>query len=76
MLADYLATNTLWHRELANNFDLPPAVKDVLFSAHDSLLTAAFDALRDGYGSLDAYLEQAIGLDAAARAKLVDRFTP
>ncbi len=75
VVEDYLATNTLWRREIASNFDLPPAVKDVLFSANESLLTAAFDALRAEYGSLDAYLEQAIGLDPAARAELVDRFT-
>ncbi len=75
VMEDYLATNTLWRRELASNFDLPPAVKDVLLSAHETLLAAAFDALRDEYGSLDAYLEQAIGLDAAGRAKLVERFT-
>ena len=75
VMEDYLATNTLWRREIASNFDLPPAVKDTLFSAHDSLLTAAFEALRTEYGSLDAYLERAIGLDAAARAALASRFT-
>ncbi len=75
VLEDYLATNTLWRREITGNFDLPPAVKDVLFSAHETLLTTAFDALRSQYGSLDAYLEQAIGLDAAAQATLIERFT-
>ena len=75
VLEDYLATNTLWRRELASSFDLPPAVKDVLFSASETLLTAAFDALREEYGSLDAYLEQAIGLDPVARTDFVERFT-
>jgi protein-tyrosine phosphatase len=73
VLADYLATNRLWQREIARNFELPPPVKDVLLSAHESLLTAAFDAIRGAYGSVDAYLEQAIGLDTAARAALADR---
>ncbi len=75
VLEDYLATNTLWRREVVGNFDLPPAVSDMLFSAHEILLTAAFDAVRAEYGSLDAYLEQAIGLDAGARATLTERFT-
>lgn len=75
VLEDYLATNTLWKREIASNFDLPPAVKEVLLGAHETLLTAAFDAIVGEYGSVDAYLERAIGLDAAARAQLVDRLT-
>ena len=75
VMEDYLATNTLWRRENTGNFDLPQAVKDVLLSAHAALLVAAFDALRAAYGSLDAYLAQAIGLDAAARGRMIDRFT-
>ncbi len=75
VVEDYLATNTLWRREIASNFDLPPAVKNVLFGAHEPLLTAAFDAIHAEYGSLDAYLAQAIGLDEAARAALIERFT-
>ncbi len=73
VLHDYLATNRLWRREIARNFDLPPAVKDALLAAHTVLLTAAFDAARGAYGSIDAYLAGAIGLDAAARAALADR---
>jgi protein-tyrosine phosphatase len=73
VLHDYLATNRLWRREIARNFDLPQPVKDTLLGAHAVLLTAAFDAVRGAYGSVDAYLERAIGLDAAARAELADR---
>ncbi len=75
VMEDYLATNTLWRREIASRFDLPEPVKDVLFSAHENLLAAAFDAIREEYGSVDTYLEQAIGLDAAARARLVEHLT-
>lgn len=70
VLADYLATNRLWRREIASNFDLPPAVKDALLSAHEELLAAAFAAARGAYGSLDAYLAEAVGLGAAERAAL------
>jgi protein-tyrosine phosphatase len=62
VLADYLATNR------------PPDVKDTLLSVHESLLVAAFDSARGAYGSIDAYLAQAVGLDGAARTSLMDRF--
>jgi protein-tyrosine phosphatase len=73
VLHDYLATNRLWRREIARNFDLPGPVKDALLAAHAGLLTAAFDAVRGAYGSVDAYLDRAIGLNETARAALADR---
>lgn len=73
VVADYLATNRLWRREIASSFDLPPAVKDVLFGAHETMLEAAFAAINDEYGEIDAYLDRAIGLDALARRRLEDR---
>ena len=75
VMADYLATNRLWRREIARHFDLPLEVKDVLLSAHASLLVAAFAAINGAYGSVDAYLEQAIGLDDQGRADLQARLT-
>jgi protein-tyrosine phosphatase len=73
VMQDYLATNTHWKREIAGFFDLPAPVKDTLLSAHEPLLTAAFDAIRAQYGSVDAYLTRAIGLDPQARTRLADR---
>jgi protein-tyrosine phosphatase len=70
VLADYLATNTQWRREIASSFALPAEVKEVLLGAHADLLQAAFDAAVSAYGSMDRYFEQAMGLDAAARARL------
>jgi protein-tyrosine phosphatase len=75
VLADYLATNRLWRREIAGFFDMPKALKDTLLSAHASLLSAAFSAVNGAYGSVDAYLEQAIGLDGQRRADLRARLT-
>jgi protein-tyrosine phosphatase len=74
VVADYLATNRLWRREIARNFDLPEAVKDVLLSVQESLLAAAFEAAREAYGSMDSYLAEAIGVDAAMRDTLRGRF--
>lgn len=70
VVADYLATNTLWRRELTGAFNLPPDIKDTLLSAHEPLLAGAFAAIDTAYGSLDRYLAEAIGLDEAAREKL------
>jgi protein-tyrosine phosphatase len=75
VLADYLATNRLWRREIADYFDMPKPLKDTLLSAHASLLSAAFSAVNGAYGSVDAYLEQAIGLDGQRRAELRARLT-
>jgi protein-tyrosine phosphatase len=72
VLADYLATNDQWRREIAARLDLPAAVADVLLSAHAELLTAAFAAAEGAHGSMDAYLRDAVGLDAAARDRLAE----
>ncbi len=70
IVRDYLATNTLWRREIAGNFDLPWDLKDVLLGAHETLLDTAFDSLRAEYGSVDEYLSCAIGLDGPRRETL------
>jgi len=73
VVADYLATNRLWRRESAV-FDMDQPLKDVLLSAHTGLLVAAFAAIKGAYGSVDAYLEQAIGLGPAERSALRARY--
>lgn len=40
-----------------------------------AFLNAAFDAVEARHGSVDAYLEQVIGVDAALRARIVERLT-
>lgn len=70
VMADYLATNRLWGREIADSFAMPAPIKDALLGAHAELLEAAFAAISARAGSLDAYLRDAICLDAAARARL------
>jgi protein-tyrosine phosphatase len=75
VVQDYLATNDLWRREIARNFEMPDPILNTLLSAHEGLLTAAFDAVRREYGSIDAYLVKAIGLSSEARADLQNRLT-
>lgn len=38
-------------------------------------IDAAFDAIEDKYGTVDAFLEAEYGLDAEKRAELIDRYT-
>mgnify|MGYP006271498037 CR=1 FL=1 len=45
-----------------------------LLRVDTAYLRAAFDAIDDGYGGCDAYLERGLGLDAAARRELRRRF--
>jgi len=75
VMQDYLATNTLWRREIASNFEMQDDLLNTLLSAHAPLLEAAFAAIEREYGSLNAYLERAIGVDDRARRALVERFT-
>lgn len=68
--ADYMATNHLWQADREITAALPPAVAEVLLRVHGELLDATFAAIRAAHGSLDAYLAQRIGLDAARRDRL------
>ena len=72
VVADFEATNRFWRRDTVPSEDLPPAIRESLLRAEKRLLAAAFDAARQRHGSVDAYLAEALGLDAGRRAKLQD----
>jgi protein tyrosine/serine phosphatase len=42
-------------------------------SAHPAFLETTFATIDEAYGSLDRYLEQALGVDAALRARIGQR---
>jgi protein-tyrosine phosphatase len=67
---DYLVTNLLWRGDDEFRSELSEEVADVLMRAHGEMLDAAFEAIRAECGSLEAYLEQRIGVDAAGRERL------
>ena len=73
---DYLATNRLWRRDAEVAAGLTPAVADALMTVQPAFLDAAFEAIQAGFGSVDVYLRERIGLDdgrrAALRARLVE----
>ncbi len=70
--ADYLATSRLWRGQAGVSTSLTPIAAEVLTSVEPMFLDAAFAAMTTAHGSLDAYLEARIGLDAGRRAALRD----
>jgi protein-tyrosine phosphatase len=70
VLADFEATNRLWRRDTVQSSDLPPSVRETLLRAEPTFLAASFDGARRQYGSIDAYLAEALGLDTAGRERL------
>jgi len=70
VIADYLATNRIWKREHALPPNTPTDVRDTLLSAHQPLIEAALDLALSRHGSLEALLEQGLGLDAARLVRL------
>ena len=70
---DYLATNRLWRRDAEVSAGLTPVVADTLLSVQPAFLEAAYDAIHAGWGSIDAYLHDRLGLDAARLAVLRGR---
>ena len=70
VVADFEATNQLWRRETLPSADLPPAVRESLLRADPALLAAAFAAAREEYGSIERYLQAALGLGPDRLARL------
>ena len=83
IVADYLLTNTAGdpqarieagRRTIAVvSGDLAPEALEVIMRVEPEWLDAAFDAVAQSHGSVDAYLAQALGADAAVREGLRER---
>jgi protein-tyrosine phosphatase len=72
IFADYLMSNRFYH-PAANATPmggLPPELSAVLMSVDESYLQAFFDSIDAQYGSVDNYLDKALGVDAAKIARL------
>ncbi|HEY4249679.1 MAG TPA: tyrosine-protein phosphatase, partial [Roseomonas sp.] len=70
ILADYTATERFWRRTHALPDGTPASAARALLGTHPELLEAALDAAIAPYGTADAMLRDALGLDAAKRATL------
>jgi protein-tyrosine phosphatase len=81
IIADYLLTNQaldferfILPRLRPNYGDVDVDAARALSGVREEYIRAALDEVDERYGSFDAYLEQAIGLDADRRATLRDRY--
>jgi protein-tyrosine phosphatase len=71
---DYLMTNRYYRRDPNSGSDLPDHVKQVLGTVQPSFLDAAFKAIDADYGDLETYLQNGLGLGAAERKALEERY--
>lgn len=67
---DYLLTNQFYRRDPSASSDLPDEVRQVLGTVHATFLGAAFQTIDAGYGNLDNYLRDGLGIGAAERDTL------
>lgn len=83
VMQDYMASNQYLAKKnqriteqvrQASSGRTDPALLQSLLGVEPRYLQAAFDAMREEQGSVDAYLRQTLGLDDATRARLRERF--
>ncbi len=70
VMRDYLLTNQRLQAPAGSLFGLEPQVAAVLWGVQPEFLEAAFEAVQQDHGSLDAYLRDALGLGEAERQRL------
>jgi protein-tyrosine phosphatase len=70
VLEDYLRTNELWTGHVGRYPELDLDTRAAIIEARQPYLEAAFEVVRADFGSPEAFAEQALGLDAAARRRL------
>src|SRR3954451_361341 len=71
---DYLLTTQFYRRDPSVSGDLPDEVRQVLGTVQATFLTAAFQTINDGYGNLDNYLRDGLGVGPVERASLQTRY--
>lgn len=76
IVRDFVLTND-YRRDLTPLFSAAtrPGVPEMLMSARPEYIEAAFAQIDESYGDVETYLERALGIDAAARRRLVELLT-
>jgi protein-tyrosine phosphatase len=74
VMQDYLLTNDFYRQPAAARGFASQEVLDILWRVQPDFLEAAMQAVVSGYGSLDDYLERAIGLGSVQRKRLQDLY--
>ena len=67
---DYLLTNQYWDRAGRERPGMDAETVASIFSAREEYLQAAFEAIESRCGTVETYLEEVLGLDAAILAAL------
>jgi len=71
---DYLLTNRFYRRDPTASTDLPDDVRDAIGSVDASFLAAGLEAVQAGYGGLEGYLRDGLGIGEQERAALQARY--
>lgn len=71
---DYLLTNRFYRRDPSVSTDLPDAVRQVLGTVQPAFLAAAFETIDAGYGSLEGYLRDGLGIGPAEQVRLQELY--
>lgn len=77
VMQDYLLTNQYYHRPAearAAASHIPADVLNVLWKVQEPFLTASLDPVLQQYGSVPAYVDQVLGIDTKAQAKLAQMY--
>jgi protein-tyrosine phosphatase len=76
VVRDFLLTND-YRRDLSVLFSesTRAGVPEMLTSARPEYIEAAFAQIDESYGGLERYLAEALGIDAVARERLIERLT-
>lgn len=74
VMQDYLLTNTYYRPPTGLASAAPREVLQVLWGVQEDFLDAALHRVDAQYGGITTYLEDVLGLDAAARAELAARY--
>lgn len=74
VMDDYLLTNRLYRLPERRDLDLPEDIMQVLWRVQPGFLQAAMQTLEARYGSVPAYLEQALGVAAPERQRLAELY--
>ncbi len=70
VMRDYLLTNERLKPGPIGGWTLPPQVASVLVGVRSEFLDAAFEAVDQDYGGMEAYLREGLGLGDPQRARL------
>lgn len=74
VLRDYLLTNQVFRHPPLPHSETPPDALAVLWQVQQGFLESALQVVDEDHGGVDRYLAQRLGVSAAARRTLAERY--